>query len=114
MAEVARVTGVSRQTLYELRGRYGDTADLGLAVLQAVITQYPATKSDLAAYLTRSEEEVEQVVTELEDGGLIAREEEFLAQAGWSEAPYAISQDGLRALETWSLEEGPSQRSDAE
>ena len=37
LAEISRVTGVSRPTLYELKARYDDSdADLRLAVLQAV------------------------------------------------------------------------------
>src|SRR5687768_12447410 len=42
LSEISRVTGVSRPTLYELRGRYADSpGDLELAVLQSVATGGP-------------------------------------------------------------------------
>jgi DNA-binding phage protein len=108
MTEIARVTGVSRQTLYELRGRYGDTADLRLAVLQAALTRYPANADDIAEYLRRPEGEIKPLLVELADEGLI--ELEYELHPGGSDAPYGISADGVRALEVWSMEGDAGQR----
>ena len=102
MAEIARATGVSRQTLYELRGRYGDTADLRLAVLQAMLTQWPVTLGDLVQHLRRPEAEIRPLVGELMDEELV----EFDLDPSYAESgtyPYAVTSAGLRALESWSL-----------
>ena len=94
------MTGVSRQTLYELRGRYGDTADLRLAVLQAVLTQYPSQSKEIAEHLSRPEEEVEALIEELMDRGFIDWD---LDAYGGDGAPYYMTGEGLRALEQWTL-----------
>lgn len=48
LAEIARVTGVSRPTLYELRARYSDSdRDLNLAVLQSLAVRGPQASSEL-------------------------------------------------------------------
>jgi DNA-binding phage protein len=101
MTEIARVTSVSRQTLYELRGRYGDTADLRLAVLQALATQYPATVLGLAEHLGRPESEVGQIVRELMDEGLAEWEFDVRVEEGGRAC--AMTAAGLHALEQWSF-----------
>jgi transposase-like protein len=104
MTEIARVTGVSRQTLYELRGRYGDTADLRFAVLQSLATQGESTARHVAEHVRRPEAEVEPLLAELVDQGL----------AGWElghvDVDFAggdfecyLTMPGLRALEEWSF-----------
>ena len=103
MAEIARVTGVSRQTLYELRGRYGDTADLRLAVLQAILTQWPAALDDLAEHLKRPASEIKPLVDELMDQELVELDLDVRIEN--RDYPYAMTAAGLRALESWSLAE---------
>jgi transposase-like protein len=104
MTEIARVTGVSRQTLYELRGRYGDTADLRFAVLQSLATQGESTARHVAEHLGRPEAEVEPLLAQLVDQKL----------AGWEldhvDAKFVgggfecyLTMQGLRALEEWSF-----------
>lgn len=104
MTEIARVTGVSRQTLYELRGRYGDTADLRLALLQALGTQYPARIPELADHLGRPEDEVLRLFSELKDEGLA----EWELEVNFEDGDFAgvMTAAGLRALEEWSLDDG--------
>jgi len=104
MSDIARATGVSRQTLYELRGRYGDTADLKLALLQALATQYPATAAELAEHLGRPEEEIWPLLQELMDEGLA--DWELDVQRDDTKIPLYMTGAGLRALEQWSLADG--------
>jgi hypothetical protein len=48
LAEISRITNVSRPTLYELRARYGGTAgDLRLAVLQLLARQGPMWQQEV-------------------------------------------------------------------
>src|SRR5947208_54840 len=55
LTEIARVTGVSRPTLYELRGRYGEAAsDVQLALLQSIATRGPLSVDDLFQHVGRS------------------------------------------------------------
>src|SRR5580704_10596521 len=59
MTEIARITGVSRPTLYELRARYADSArDLRLAVLQALMRRETSFPDALPAHLGRPESEI--------------------------------------------------------
>lgn len=52
LAEIARVAGVSRPTLYELRARYGGSVgDMRLAVLQTLANRGPLLDSELAEYV---------------------------------------------------------------
>jgi DNA-binding phage protein len=105
MSEIARVTGVSRQTLYELRGRYGDTADLRLAVLQALLTQRLADEAGLARRVGRPEREVKGVLAELEKESFIeTRPPLDDDDAG----PYVVTLDGYRALQHWTLLDDPA------
>jgi AcrR family transcriptional regulator len=103
MSEIARVTGVSRQTLYELRGRYGDTLDLRLAVLQALLTQYPATIERLEEHLGRPTDEIKPLLSE------------FLEKGFADESPdpdvglaYAMTPAGLRLLQDWARADDPT------
>jgi DNA-binding phage protein len=104
MTEIARVTGVSRQTLYELRGRYGDTADLRFAVLQSLATQGESTARHVAEHVRRPESEVEPLLTELIDQGLAGWEfdDQDVSFPGGNTECY-LTMPGLRALEEWSF-----------
>ena len=102
VSEVSRVTGVSRQTLYELRARYGDTRDLRLAVLQGLLTQSDATLESLSEHLKRPESEIKPIV------------DEFVAKGFASEWPshegltFGMTPAGLRALQEWAAADDPT------
>jgi AcrR family transcriptional regulator len=102
MSDIARITGVSRQTLYELKGRYGSTEDLGLAVLAVVATSGAITLDALADELGRGRSEVEGVVKSYLDGHLI-EETVFLDAEG--EDALAITEIGEAALLDWTFPE---------
>jgi transposase-like protein len=107
ITEVARVTGVSRQTLYELRGRYGDTVDLRFAVLQSLATQGGSTVGDVAEHVRRPVAEVEALLAELIDQGLAGWElggDDVRFTGGDFEC--YLTMQGLRALEEWSFTDG--------
>jgi DNA-binding MarR family transcriptional regulator len=70
LAEIARNTGVSRQTLYELKARYGD-GDVHLAVLQVIATHQPVSITELAERLSRSSRETKRVVDDYVNDGLV-------------------------------------------
>jgi DNA-binding MarR family transcriptional regulator len=70
LAEIARNTGVSRQTLYELKARYGD-GDIHLAVLQAIATRQPVSIKELAEWLSRSSRDTKRIVDDYVNGGLV-------------------------------------------
>src|SRR4051794_1435705 len=58
LTEIARVTGVSRPTLYELRGRHSDSPrDLTLALLQLIGTRGAVPAPNLSAGMGRPESE---------------------------------------------------------
>ena len=103
MSEISRVTGVSRQTLYELRGRYGDTSDLRLAVLQGVLTRYPADTHSLVEHLKRPEAEIQALVDELMDKGYVQETDDD--EMGLA---YAMTTQGLRALQVWASSDDPT------
>jgi hypothetical protein len=120
MTEIARLTGLSRPTLYELRGRYSESPrDLQLAVMQALMRRETSFPDALPAHLGRPVDEVRPVLTEFfkrgwiewdvdggeprpqpEEGGLIfAVGPEDLAY------PYMITLAGYEALEQWKFED---------
>jgi hypothetical protein len=74
LTDVARITGVSRPTLYQLRARYGEShANLRIAVLQAVQN----TDGSLAALvreLDRPEAELWPVLQDFIDGDALELE----------------------------------------
>ena len=109
MADVARATGVSRQTLYELRGRYGSVADVRLAVLQAVACSPAATVSALAERLGRPEREVADILGRFEADDLVDFEVELLTPVTGGvelhEQVWSCTEAGIGALEGWTFAE---------
>jgi hypothetical protein len=107
MAEIARATGVSRQTLYELKGKYGDTTDLRLAVLQALGTRGHSNAAQLAEHLGRPESEIHSLLVELTDEGFAGWElggpTEDITYGGDFDCWLTLS--GLRELESWTFPE---------
>lgn len=121
MTEISQLTGVSRPTLYELRGRYSAAEhDLMLAVLQTILARQESSFPDaLADHLGVAASRVRPVVEELfsrgwiewaldeaqprnpfpDDGLPFARDHEGRV------FPYDITKDGYDALERWKFEE---------
>ena len=101
ITEIARLTGVSRQTLYELRARYSDSPrDLTLAVMQALLTQYPATAEEVANHLGRSVSDVEAVLKRLRDEGFADWDYESFPDAFVTH----LTIQGFKAFEDWQFE----------
>jgi transposase-like protein len=100
VTEIARTTGVSRPTLYELRGRYGASGgDLQLAVLQTVATRGPVTEPGLLKHLSpRPKTEVAAVLKSLVEDRLIevepSREEDPRPE-------YFVTPEGYERLDRW-------------
>ncbi|MEO6857671.1 MAG: transposase [Solirubrobacteraceae bacterium] len=102
MAEIARATGVSRQTLYELRGKYGDTTDLRLAVLQTLGTGH-ASAAEISEHLGRPEQEIQLLLEELIGQGFASWEVDDTVDA--PEVKCWLTLAGLRQLEGWTFPE---------
>jgi DNA-binding phage protein len=100
MAELARGAGVSRQTLYELRGRYGSSADLELAVLQVLATKGPLTVDGVAEAVGRSAREVQRITDGLLGGGDAEWVEAYSDELGDHPALH-LTADGRWTLEGW-------------
>lgn len=110
MAEIARATGVSRQTLYELRGKYGDTTDLRLAVLQALATGH-ADAAELSEQLGRPDTEIQRLLEELVDQGFAIWDVEDGVDTPKVQCWLTLA--GLQQLEGWTFPEdlnGPNPR----
>jgi predicted transcriptional regulator len=72
LSEIARVAGVSRQTLYELRARYSDSdGDLRLAVLQSIAWMQPATAGEVAEHLGRDAGEIARTLSDFVSDDLV-------------------------------------------
>jgi hypothetical protein len=120
MTEIAKLTGVSRPTLYELRARYSDSPrDLRLAVLQAVMRRETSFPDALPGHLGRPNEEIQPVIDEFvakgwiewdvdsgeprdlpDDGGRV-----FAINDSDMVYPYTVTLDGYEALERWKFDE---------
>ncbi len=104
MTEIARVTKISRPTLYELRGRYsGSVGDLRLAILQAVIASNAVTTDMLAERLGRPRQDISLVVDEFLHGELLREEPEEVGEDEWEQQLH-LTLEGLRFLEHWQFE----------
>lgn len=106
VAEIARVTGISRPTLYELRGRYAsDGGDVRLAVLQAVAGLTPLRLTELQDRLG-PREGVSEAIGSLYDDGLIDLEHAgFPDEDGTVHEAAVVSMlgPGLDLLESWDF-----------
>lgn len=103
LTEIARLTGVSRPTLYELRGRYGDSMHLSLALLQTVASNSPVPAAELRRRLGRPTKDVERVLGSFVEQGFIAHV--LTSGDAGPEPVYAVTGKGLDLLEHWSDEE---------
>lgn len=105
MTEIARVTGISRPTLYELRARYGGSVgDLRLAVLQAVIADNAATTASVAERLGRPTGDIELVVGDFVDRKWLDWDVEEIGDKEY-EQQLRVTLAGLETLEHWQFEE---------
>lgn len=104
MTEIARVTGISRPTLYELRARYGGSVgDLRLAILQAIIANHAVTVAALSERLGRPSKDISLVVDEFVSGDLLHEDVEEVGPEEWEQRLYVTS-NGLAFLEHWEFE----------
>jgi transcriptional regulator with XRE-family HTH domain len=102
LSEIARVTRVSRPTLYELKARYTE-GDITLAVLQSVAARGPVTLRELADHLGRGESEVAAAVKAHVDADRMDWEAITWRDTGEDEIAYSLTGDGLDALEAWEF-----------
>jgi hypothetical protein len=99
VTDVGRVTGVSRPTLYQLRGRYSDApGHLRVAVLQAVASLGVAPLDALVSALGRPSEDFWPILSEFVDTQVmeVAPTEEEDPQPAFS-----LSANGHLLVEHW-------------
>lgn len=100
LSEISRVTGVSRPTLYELRGRYdASDRDLSLVVLQSVALAGALPVSDLAGRLDRPAGEILRRAQSFEAQGFMEIEPEDGPEGTFP--VMCIVPEGLDLLEAW-------------
>lgn len=100
LSEIARVAGVSRQTLYELRARYSDSdGDLRLAVLQSVAWMQPVTTDELAEHLGRDRGDIARTLKRLMSENFIDNEPRPTEDGAVAE--YQLTPNGSHTLEHW-------------
>jgi hypothetical protein len=114
MTEIARITDVSRPTLYELRGRYGGSiGDVRFALLQAIATRQPVTREELQEDFGETQG-FEQVLSEFERHGFIEYDVTPAGAEGHEATLIVLmAPDGYQTLEHWDLA-GEEERQRAE
>lgn len=122
ITDIGRVTGVSRPTLYELRGRYGVTlGDLRFSLLQAVATRQPVTIQELKEHFA-DRPEFDEVLRELDKQGLteygiesVPIEDDGSSLVVAEDTPVVLmTPDGYQALEQWDFDALASAHGDDE
>jgi hypothetical protein len=102
IAEVARITKVSRPTLYELRGRYSDDRrDVTFAVLQTIMGRGPIDQAGVAEHLERPRDEIASVVKELMDRGEV--DEDLNEDVPMMEL--FVTDRGFHRVEAWDFDD---------
>ena len=106
ISEIARSAGVSRQTLYELKGRYGSVGDVRLAVLQSVALHWPAFTDEIAAALGRPHDEIESILYAYVCDELVEPDLTVERSSVTDEREFAwdLTSAGRDALEQWTSE----------
>lgn len=104
LAEVARITNVSRPTLYELRARYGGTAgDLRFAVLQILATRGPVWEHEVIERLA-GRDGVAGVLADFVREGLADVEVGMWDEHGRDTGPgFELTAKGFETLENWTF-----------
>jgi hypothetical protein len=104
LAEISRITGVSRPTLYELRGRYSDDErDMTLAALQTVASRAPVDAAAITAHLGRPAKQIRPLIDGLCESGLL--NEEFNEDPDDPMMEVTLTKRGFDALEHWDFQE---------
>jgi transcriptional regulator with XRE-family HTH domain len=102
LTEIARVTGVSRPTLYDLLARLSDSPrDLSLALLQLIATKGSLPVSNLAAEMRRPEPEYRSVLDGLIGDGLVTYDVDESAER--VEGQYVLTSKGYDLLDNWEF-----------
>jgi DNA-binding MarR family transcriptional regulator len=104
VAELSRSAGVSRQTIYELKGRYGSDDDLELAAMQVLVTRAPLTLEELAELVGRDVSEVGPIVDALVDAKSArwsVREEPELGEVN----VLYLTENGRTLLQYWWMQD---------
>lgn len=104
VSEIARISGLSRPTVYELRGRYSTSdGDLNFAVLSAVARLQPVTRNEVRETIGREPKVVGGVLGDLEASGHVSFDvdetEDGVVQV-WS-----LTSGGFGYLEAWDWQE---------
>jgi Homeodomain-like domain len=103
VTDVARITGVSRPTLYQLRARYGKShTELRLAVLQAVSSGHQSLK-DIVRALGRPEADLWPILTDFVDAGAFVLDP-FENEEG-TQAAFFLTDKGELILDVLLMEE---------
>jgi multidrug efflux pump subunit AcrA (membrane-fusion protein) len=106
LSEIGRITGVSRPTLYELRGRYSaSSAHAQLAVLQAIAQSGSLAGSELQAKVGRSRTELLPLIRPFIAQGFVEHEVDEEAE----HEAFSITDSGLDLLEQWSFDDEASE-----
>jgi transcriptional regulator with XRE-family HTH domain len=103
LAEVARITGVSRPTLYQLRARYGDAGDIRLAVLQTVANEGEIPLPEVVSTIARDDKETESTAFALVDEGLLEIDPVTYLDTGETVPGLSLSHQGADTLEAWEF-----------
>ena len=104
ITEIARVTNVSRPTLYELRARYSDDErDLRFAVLQTILSHGPIDRHGVAERLERTRAEVDAFVDELVKDGAVT--EDINPDLPEPIMEVYVTEQGLADFEGWDFDE---------
>lgn len=104
MTEIARVTGVSRPTLYALRARYSeDERDLRFAVLQTILRHGPVDRRGIAEHLERPRDETDAIIDQLLKAGMVSEDIETDGPEPIMEV--YVTDRGLADFEAWDFDE---------
>ena len=111
VTDVARITGVSRPTLYQLRARYGEShRHLRLAVLHAV-TNTDGSLNAIVRSVGRPKGDISRVLWDFVDGGVL--EVEPVEDEEGTEPAFLLTPKGDVLMDVWHYEEDDEAESDA-
>ena len=103
VTDVARITGVSRPTLYQLRARYGEShRHLRLAVLRAVTTTDGTLKA-IVRSLGRPEKDLWPVLQDFVDGDVL--DVDPYEDEDGTQPAFVLTQKGDVLMDVWHFEE---------
>lgn len=104
LTEIARVTNVSRPTLYELRSRYrNEERDVRFAVLQTILGQGPIDRRGVAEHLARPHAEIDGVIDELLKSGKVS--EDINADGPEPIMEVWVNERGFAEIEAWDFDD---------